>query len=202
MKNKRTLFTTVLLFAGTLSAGAGAQSGHGAHTHGEGTLNAIRDRGTVAIAINLPGADVVGFEHEAVTEADIRSVRDALATLGNVSRVLGLPRAADCTVHDADVTTSLLHDQGGHGDGHGHTDKHKHESRHEHRHEKDNRDGHGGFAAHYELECGSPDALDGIAINLFSLFPSLHKVDAVMVTNTRQTAGTLTASENTISLAK
>lgn len=198
MRNKRSLFSAVLLFAGTFSAGAAAQSGHGVHTHGEGTLNAIRDRGTVAIAINLPGADVVGFEHEAEREADVRSVRDALATLGNVSRVLGLPRAADCTVHDADVTTSLLHDQ----EGHGHADTHKHDHGHKHEHENDAHDGHGGFAAHYELECGSPDALDGIAINLFSLFPSLHKVDAVLVTNTRQAARTLTAGDNTISLAK
>lgn len=194
MKNKCLLLSVVALFTATMTADASAQSRHGAHTHGEGTLNAIRDRGTMSITINLPGADVVGFEHEAESETDIRTVRDALAILGDVSRVLAVPGAADCTVQSAGATTNLLHNEGNHG--HERADKHAHE------HEKEDRGGHGGFEAHYELNCGSPDALENIVIKLFSIFPSLHKIEAVMVSGTEQRAKKLTVDDNTISLAK
>ena len=65
--------------AALLAAPALAQ--HGPHAHGEGRLNLAAEKNEVEIEVTLPGADVVGFEHEAESPEDKKAVATALAKL-------------------------------------------------------------------------------------------------------------------------
>jgi len=44
----------------------------GAHEHGVGAMNIAIEAGTVAMELRAPGADIVGFEYQAKSEAEIR----------------------------------------------------------------------------------------------------------------------------------
>lgn len=186
MKIERGHLVAGFLLAQAWTFEASAQTGHGAHAHGEGTLSAVIERGVVAVEITLPGADVVGFEHEAKAEDDIKSVRQALDKLADIPKVLTLSAPAGCTAQSTMAETSLLRE----GAAGSPTDRSK------------GAEAHGGFTALYELKCEKPDLLTAISVHLFELFPSLHEVDAVVVSGNRQTAKTLTARESTISLVQ
>ena len=185
MNNKKHVLAGLLLAASIGVTGtAFASSGHDAHVHGAGALNVVVEGKDVAMELTLPGADVVGFEHKAENETDIKAVRDALDTLESAANIFALPAKAGCEVVEAHAESSLLEDKGNQV----RTDEHKHENQSEPR--------HGDFAAVYAFECASPDALRDIEVKLFVLFPSLEEVMVQTVTAKGQWAKELTPSDN------
>ncbi|MEM9138552.1 MAG: DUF2796 domain-containing protein, partial [Pseudomonadota bacterium] len=78
------------LAAGLLAA-PGLAAEQKAHEHGHGTLNVVAAGGALQIELIVPGADIVGFEHEPKTDADKKAVRDAVAKLEDGVVLFGLP---------------------------------------------------------------------------------------------------------------
>jgi hypothetical protein len=72
----------VLAFA----ASAEEQRQLGAHEHGHGHLNIAIEAKSVAFELEVPGMDIVGFEHEPSTPEQRAAVAQAKATLAG-----GLP---------------------------------------------------------------------------------------------------------------
>ena len=54
----------ILLLASALSAAEGEHREHGAHEHGRGLLNVVVEGNELVIEFEMPGVNVVGFEHE------------------------------------------------------------------------------------------------------------------------------------------
>ena len=76
----------------------------GAHVHGHGRLNiAIEDK-TVSIELEAPGADIVGFEHEAATRAQRAAIEKAKATLAAGLSLFTPAAAAGCTQNASKVS--------------------------------------------------------------------------------------------------
>ena len=108
-----------------------------AHVHGIATLNLAIEGDELGIEFVSPAGNIVGFEHEAVTEAERRAIRDAIEQLRKGNELFDLPLAASCSLHVAEV-------EHGHGaeekreDGHGQDaehddgDEHGHASEEEH----------------------------------------------------------------------
>ncbi len=94
-----------------------AEDGHrelGPHVHGHGTLNiAIEDK-RVSMELEVPGMDIVGFEHAPSTDDQKAAVEKAKARLEKPLGVFSLPAAAGCTVAEAKVAVEAEHDD--HGD--------------------------------------------------------------------------------------
>lgn len=112
----------------------------GAHEHGAGVFNVAIEGESVAMELEAPGADIVGFEHAAKSKKDKAAIKKAKATLKDLSKVVVLPAAAECKVKKASielVTEGGDHDK--HDDhDHGHEKKaEKHDDHdHDHSHKK------------------------------------------------------------------
>ena len=117
-----------------------------AHVHGIATLNLAMEGDELEIEFVSPAGNIVGFEHEAVTEAERRAIRDAIEQLRKGNELFDLPLAASCSLHVAEV-------EHGHGEEEKREDGHGHEAKHddgdEHGHAGDEGDGtHSGHAKH------------------------------------------------------
>ena len=103
---KQFAFTLALAAISLLTTAARAEEEHrelGPHVHGHGTLNiAIEDK-RVSMELEVPGMDIVGFEHAASTDDQKAAVEKAKARLEKPLGVFSLPAAAGCTVAEAKV---------------------------------------------------------------------------------------------------
>ncbi|MCG8543872.1 MAG: DUF2796 domain-containing protein [Alphaproteobacteria bacterium] len=161
-----------------------AEREHGAHVHGVGALNAAVDGPTVEIEFESPGANIVGFEHAAKTDADRRAIANATATLKAGDKLFAFPAAAGCRLTESKVEAPSLDDHNKHGHdkhGHGH-DKHG-----------KGEEAHSEFHAHYQYRCDRPADLTHIDINIFRLFPATEELKVQAISPRGQRAQTLTS---------
>lgn len=116
-----------------------ADDGHtelGAHEHGSGNFNVAIEGKSVAMELEAPGADIVGFEHAAHSEEDKSAIKKAKSTLADLKSVVELPDAAGCTLAAAKIE---LHTEGGDHekhDDHDHAKKAEKHDDHDHDHDK------------------------------------------------------------------
>ena len=73
----------------------------GPHEHGHGKLNIAIEGNRVSMELEVPGADIVGFEHEASTPDQKAAVEKAKATLSDALAVFKLPAGAGCKLAEA-----------------------------------------------------------------------------------------------------
>ena len=150
-----------------------------AHEHGVGALNIAIDGTTVAMEFHAPGADIVGFEYEAESEADLAAIDAAITTLGAPLDLFVMSSAAACSVTSADAE---LEGEDSHDDH----DDHKHddhaEDDHDDHEEHADEAGHTEFHAEYTLECQNPDALSDITFAYFEAFPNALEVEVQIIT--------------------
>ncbi|MEM7544138.1 MAG: DUF2796 domain-containing protein [Pseudomonadota bacterium] len=182
-----------------------------AHQHGHGTLNIAVEGATVAMELEAPGADIVGFEHPAETAEDRALIDAAIAQLAKPLELFTIPEAAGCTVTTANVALigeENHEDAHDHGDAHGHEDAHDHDEAHgdehadhaedahgdehadhahgdEHAHHADEAKGesHTEFRAQYALTCADPTAIESIEFAYFGLFPNALELDIQMISD-------------------
>lgn len=165
-----------------------------AHEHGVGTLNIAIEGTTVAMAFEAPGADIVGFEYAAESDADLAAIEAAVGTLGAPLDLFVMPSAAGCSVVKAMAALEgEEHDNHGeehHDDHKDHADDkhddHGHDEHAGHDHEKDDHAdeaGHTEFHAEYTLNCTNPDALTQITFDYFEAFANANEVEVQIITN-------------------
>src|SRR2546430_17581707 len=75
----------------------------GAHEHGRGTLNIAVEGNRVTMELEVPGVDLVGFEHAAKTRRDKSAVEKAKTQLMAPLALFALPASAGCRVTEAQV---------------------------------------------------------------------------------------------------
>jgi len=139
----------------------------GAHEHGHARLNVAIDRSALAMEIEAPGMDVLGFEHPAESEQDKAAVEAAKAVLADPLALFVPSPAAGCRVVEATVT--LLQEEHEHEEaaeaGAGHHDEPTHSE----------------LRGQYALECSDPDALAQLAFAWFDRFPNAQAVAVTML---------------------
>ena len=146
----------------------------GPHEHGVGRLNIAVEGKRVSMELEVPGADIVGFEHEASTKEQKAAVSKATTTLKNALKVFELPAEAKCKLAQAEVAFGAEdHD---HDAGH---DSVKHEGTEEEGH-------HSEFHATYAIDCAAPEKLTGIRFRYFELFAGARKLGINLVTDKGQ----------------
>jgi hypothetical protein len=160
----------------------------GAHEHGVGTLDIAIEGRTVGMAFEAPGADIVGFEYAATSDADLATIAQALAALSAPLDLFVMPDAAGCAVVDAKAELEGEDGHDEHHDDHGDDD---HEEHAEHDHDDHGHDdhadhandaGHTAFHATYRLTCDTPDALTAINFAYFQTFPNAQEVEVQIIT--------------------
>ena len=191
-----------------------------AHVHGIATLNLAMEGDELEIEFVSPAGNIVGFEHEAVTAAERRAIRDAIEQLRKGNELFDLPLAASCSLHVAEV-------EHGHGekkkreDGHGQDAEHddgdehgyasdeehgthsgqgaKHDDGDEHGHAGDEGDTHSEFHARYRCECNG-SAIETIGVRLFDYWPRIEAIRVQALTPDGQFGGVAKADDPVIRL--
>lgn len=191
-----------------------------AHVHGIATLNLAMEGDELEIEFVSPAGNIVGFEHEAVTAAERRAIRDAIEQLRKGNELFDLPLAASCSLHVAAV-------EHGHGeeekreDGHGQDAEHDdgdehghagedgdgthsgHEAKHddgdEHGHAGEDGDTHSEFHARYRCECNG-SAIETIGVRLFEYWPRIKAIRVQALTPDGQFGGVAKADDPVIRL--
>lgn len=135
----------------------------GAHEHGHAKLNLARDGSALAMEIEAPGMDVLGFEHPPESEQDKAAVEAAMAALADPLALFVPPAAAGCRV--VKVTVNLLQEEHEAEGGADHHDEPPHSE----------------LRGQYALECSNPDALSQLRFAWFDRFPNAQAVAVTML---------------------
>lgn len=196
-------FSVLALIAASPVVAEGARE-LSAHEHGVGALNIAVAGSEILIELQAPGADIVGFEHAATSEADQAAIAAALEVLGDLSNVIALPEGAGCSVtsaeaelhgeeadedhdaheghddHDAhkDHDDHKEHDHDAHDD---HKDHDDHDDHHEDHAEEDG--GHSEFEASYRLTCTAPDQIEALGLPYFTQFENALELEVQIVSD-------------------
>lgn len=162
-----------------------------AHEHGVGALNIAIDGTTIAMEFHAPGADIVGFEYAAESEADRAAVDAAVATLARPLDLFVLPAAAACSVTQAsaELESEQAHDDHDHHDHDAHKDHDDHAEHSGHEDHAEHSDhaehaeeaGHSEFHAEYTLTCADPTALTEISFAYFDTFENARELEVQVI---------------------
>lgn len=152
-----------------------------AHEHGHSTLNIAVEENRVALTLDAPGFDIVGFEYEASTAEDRAKIDAAIAKLSQPLSLFVVPASAACTVGSA--SAGLVDATGDHDHDHEAHEEAGHEHNHDHGQDHKKATGHTEFQANYMLDCANPSALDRIEFAFFDAFPNAQEVDVQFISD-------------------
>lgn len=136
---------------------------HKAHSHGSGKLSLVTSGNKLLIELEVPGHDVVGFEHEAKTKKQKARLSKAIAFLKKTESNIGLPEKSGCQ-HDGpgDVKVELGGD-------------------------------HSEFHIKYNFTCSNVKELSYVQVLSFKRFNGMKKLKAQAVTDSGQNSRILTS---------
>ena len=146
----------------------------GAHVHGHGTLNIAVEDKRVAMELEVPGMDLVGFEHEAETKEQKAAIERAKAKLAKPLALFKLPASASCSISEVKVA---LEGAAEHNDG-----DEDHTEHADGDHDGDERGSHTEFHVAYALDCAKPANLTSIAFDFFTTFPRANGLTVNVIT--------------------
>jgi len=141
--------------AATPFASAQAQQQH-AHVHGQIKLDVAIDGPTVVIDMESPLDNIVGFERAPKTDAEKKTVDDAVTQLRAADKLFAIDPAANCKLGPVDLRSSAL--------GLGQPDASEPE-------------GHADLDATFSFNCTNAAAAKFIDVGLFSAFKGTRQVD-------------------------
>ena len=156
---------------------------HAAHVHGEALGTLAVDGARLELELELPGYNLVGFEHAPRTPEQQAAMDSALEYL-NGGAWLTSDAAGGCQVAEMDAHIHGFEDddhgddgapEDHHDDDHHHDHEqdhdHNHDQDHDHEHDHATAEGHAEFHVMARLDCGSPERLGWVDLNLFDRFP-------------------------------
>jgi Protein of unknown function (DUF2796) len=177
-------FAVAALAAVAMTASLRAEEEHrelGPHVHGHGTLDIAVENQRVAMELEVPGMDIVGFEHEASTDAQKAVLEKAKAELAKPLTLFKLPASAGCKVQEAKVA---LEAEDEHEHEEHHDAKEEHDEHADADHDEDEHEGHHHSAFHvsYALDCAKPAELTSISFDYFKSFAGAQSLTVNVVT--------------------
>ena len=196
------------------------------HVHGVIDLGVVIEDQMLAVSVDAPLSDVVGFEHAPGNEEQASRLEKAAAILANADLMFGLTGTAGCNVTSTEITApdyleALIagaedhddhhgHDHDDHDkdhDGHGHEDPdHDHDSHgHDHdghEHDDDHGTEHAELNAAYQWTCRNPSELDALALSFVESFVSVETVRVQLLTSDGAQVMSLTGKDTSLPLAR
>ena len=79
-----------------------------AHQHGLSKLSIVQEEKSLLFEFEMPGHDVVGFEHKAKKKEDVQKVKYALSVLSKTQNMIILPKQAECK--EKSIFTDVLNE--------------------------------------------------------------------------------------------
>ena len=168
------------------------------HVHGVVGLGIVVEGSTVAVSLNAPLSDVIGFEHAPESDEQLERIRQAAAMLSNADAMFGLADSANCRISDtsidgpAYVIQHLAEDHAGSAesdnDPHDTHDSHGMESDHDEHaesavHDHHDSEQHADINANYEWVCGNVSDLDALKLRFTERFASVDTIEIQVLTS-------------------
>jgi uncharacterized protein DUF2796 len=163
----------------------------GAHEHGRGTLNIALEGTRLTLELEVPGVDIVGFEHKAKSRKDKAAVDTARKQLAKPLALFKLPASAGCAVKEASATVEGEEHDHDHGKG----AKGKDAKGSDHASE------HSQFHAQYALDCKAPADITSIEFDYFRTFAGAQKLEVNLITPKGQDKFEVTRAKPRLDLA-
>jgi hypothetical protein len=138
------------------------------HVHGVAKLDIALDGETLSLGFECPLDSLVGFEHKAANPREERALLDAKAKFAHPESLFLPSPEARCTSKPAAVKEN--YEEGGHAD----------------------------FDVDMTFRCERPAELKRLEAKVFKAFPRLQHVDVQLSTPRKQSAATLTPSNDAI----
>ena len=168
-------FLKVGTFVGLNLAGMGINAVHAApHTHGEGKLQILQAGSEWQFVLQLPAADVLGFEYAPSTASEKKRYKETQKVFQRFDDIFTLSNTCELL----DITLESPWEVANEHEGHAH------------------RNTHSDFRVAYLLSCQGP--VKRIEMTGFPHWPSLQHVNAIWVTNKGQGALEITPSQPTL----
>jgi hypothetical protein len=166
-----------------------------AHEHGKARLNVVFAGDELVIELEVPGVNVVGFEHPAHSDSEKRAVSKALRRFKEVGSLFRTTPAATCNVESLRVRL-----------GDSETSSAPSIPQHEHGHdgsrETSGDDAHSVLLAEYHLHCGNPGALQWLDVSVFPHLLGTESIIGQLATELFQTRIQLRPGDERIRLAR
>lgn len=162
-----------------------------AHVHGLGTLNIALENQLLELQLESPAMNIIGFEYQPTTAADIQSVKAAQNKLSNAAELFAFSPAAQCHLTSVSIDNALLTESDTHG--HDHNQKSQPEAEiAEHQHND--------ISVHYQYHCATPAQLNSIDLaGLFKLFTQTEKIQVQLIVGDHQHGAELSAKNTSLS---
>lgn len=189
----RVLFASVALALPLSALADDHQHSLGAHVHGLGTLNIALENQRLELQLTSPAMNIVGFEYQPTTAADLQSIKAAQSNLSHAAELFVLSPAAQCRLTSVSIDNPLLTES----DTHAHEHEHEHESQPaaqiaEHQHSD--------ISAHYQYHCAKPARLNSIDLTgLFKQFSQTEKIQVQLIAGDHQQGAELSAKNTLLS---
>ncbi len=151
-----------------------------AHIHGYAELMLAVEADALAITLESPAVNIVGFEYAAKSANDKQAVKKAKLALES-PETLFILSGGGCTLREAGVDMSAL--QAG-----------------DHSHHKEKDGLHREITASYSYQCKRSSNLEAVAVKLFELFPRLETLRVMWLTEKKQGSVELTANASILQL--
>ena len=146
---------------------------HGAHEHGAAALTIAWSGNELAIDLETPAYNVVGFEYAPTSEEDIEVLDESVAAL-EAGNLLQFSPEADCIITTAVVETEMS--------------------------EAEAEETHSDIDVTYSVVCQTPDKLESLdASGLFTRFPNFEALQVQWISDTQQSATEITADNPIVS---
>lgn len=159
---------------------------HSAHEHGVAELTVAWSGEEMAIDLQTPAYNVVGFEDVPTTDAEKVLLAESVAAL-EAGDLLQPNPEAECLLVSAHVHTGLSEEA--HVDEEDEEDEDGHDT-----------DSHSDIDVSYNLTCGQPDMIATLdASALFAHFSNFENIQVQWVSDTQQSATTLTPDNPVLS---
>lgn len=172
----KTIQLALVTSLAALPLGAETNRHADAHEHGVSTLELAIEHHRIEMNLTSPGADIVGFEYKAESDADKDAVEAAIRLMLVPENVVTLPDAAECRLAEV---LAHLHGHDAHEDeDHDHGDEEHEDHAEEHDAE------HSEFHVRYIFDCAHPEDLTAIRFPFFATFANAKEIEAQFVTET------------------
>ena len=145
-----------------------------AHEHGGAKLNIAIDGKEATIELETPADGIVGFEHDAVSDADKKQESRALDALKNrIAEMVIFDRSAACAFTARKVAV-----------------------------EKDPEEGHSDVKAEFGVTCGKPPGGTTLRFGFSKIFPRIIDVEVQLLNGDQQTGAKIHNDGGAIALSR
>ena len=191
-----TLKLAALAFAAVPAFAADEHRELGPHQHGHGILNIAVEKNRVSMDLDVPGMDIVGFEHKPESASDKTTAAKAEKLLADALVLFKVPASAGCKVTQAKVAIEA--EDADVKDASKKEDEAKSTEKSGDAHEEHK--GHNDYNVSYVLDCTKPSEITSIQFDYFTSFEGAKALTVNVVSEKAQNSYEVTREKPMLDL--